>query len=245
MFVVMDVSCNKISEKTYNYYPEDSSISTIDGIPNDSLLFYFPDLIKKDSVNIEAGLDTFMLNWYSSALYCAKESILYNYYLGHDVYRFLWLRSFHRPVIFSLHKEKNKVWLTTKILDRQPQFLDETYVHFSPPIIDGEEADYETLDREQVVDSIVKADRKANLILSQAKQLSAKEWEEFEFLLNTCSFWDMKPYEENHGLDGSEWIIEGHLKNKYWFVCRWSPKDGIKTVGIYLIEKSGIKEEIY
>lgn len=70
----------------------------------DSLTFYYPTLIKTDSRNIETGIDTFKLNWYSSALYCANEPVLYNYYQGHDIYRFLWLRSFHRPVVFSLHK---------------------------------------------------------------------------------------------------------------------------------------------
>jgi hypothetical protein len=50
---------------------------------------------------------------------------------------------------------------------------------------------------------------------------------------------------DSSGIDGSEWTIEAHFKNKYWFVNRWSPDDNFKTAGEYLIRKSGINEEIY
>jgi len=97
----------------------------------------------------------------------------------------------------------------------------------------------------KVVDSIVKADRKAEVIFTQTKQLSINEWNEFELLLKNCSFWNRLPFVDSSGIDGSEWTIEAHFKNKYWFVNRWSPDDNFKTAGEYLIRKSGINEEIY
>jgi hypothetical protein len=239
------LSCNRTINEQENYL-KDPTISDVDGTPKDSLTFYYPTLIKSDSLNIETGLDTFRLNWYSSALYCANEPILYNYYQGHDIYRFLWLRSFHRPVVFSLHKKGSEVWLITKELDRQPEWMDMTYVHFRPPVL-SENGNVDEMwdEAEEIVDSIVKADRKANIVLNETKQLSLKNWSEFELLLKDYSFWAMQPYEETTGLDGSEWIVEGHLKNKYWFVNRWYPEDKFRSVGVYLIEKSELEEEIY
>jgi hypothetical protein len=241
------VSCSE-TPIDKDYYPKDTTVSGTNGTPKDSLSFYYPTTIQKDTQIFKTDIDTFMLNWFSSALYSAKEPILYNYYLGHDIYRFLWLRSFHRPVVFTLHRDGEKVWLTTKELDRQPNFMEISYVKFVPPIIlpNGEIDTTESVRNDELpVDSVSKPDRKANIVLNETKQLSEKEWNEFEKLLNDYSFWYAKPYEESSGLDGSEWTIEGHLKNKYWFVNRWSPKDQFRKAGEYLINKSGLKEEIY
>ena len=116
---VLSFSCNVENYK----YPNDPKISNISGQPYDSLTFYFPFVIKSDNKSIKIEIDSFEQNWYSSTLYSAKEPILYNCYQGHDIYRFLWLRSFHRPVIFSLNRKGNEVWLTTKMLNKQPDFM--------------------------------------------------------------------------------------------------------------------------
>lgn len=179
---------------------------------------------------------------------CAEEPVLFNYFLGHDIYRFLWLRSFHKPMVFSLHKDGKKVWLTTKQLNKQPQFIDITWSKFVEPFVTADgEIDTANFDEKynNRVDSVIKADRKANIILNQTIPLSNEEWEEFKSLLNAASFWTSAPLDTGSGLDGSEWIIEAHLKEKYWFVSRWSPKGDIKKAGSYLIEKSGVEEEIY
>ncbi|HEY9364306.1 MAG TPA: hypothetical protein VIQ00_13655 [Chitinophagaceae bacterium] len=226
-----------------SYYPKDSSLSNATGQPKDSLAYYYPTEIKTNRQVVKTNLDDFMENWFSSTLFCAQSPILFNYYLGHDIYRFLWLRSFDVPVIFTLNKSGDKVWLTTKKLNKQPEFLDVTYkigkfkkpkkgkIKFRKPI--------------KVVDSLVKADRKAEIIFTQTKQLSINEWNEFELLLKNCSFWDRLPFVDSSGLDGSEWTIEAHFKNKYWFVNRWSPDDNFRIAGEYLITKSGINERIY
>ena len=247
-FALLLVSCFRTKPEKDNY-PKNQAISDIQGMPKDSLTSYFPDSILLDTVIIKIGIDSFMLNWFSSALYASKEPILYNYYLGQDIYRFLWLRSFHRPVIISLHKDGDKVWLTIKELNKQPEFIDEyTPIQFEPPKFlpngepDTKQVRYKDVPKRKI---IKKADRKADIILNQTTNLTVKEWVEFEALLNNCSFWTSKPYIESMGLDGSEWMIEGHLKNKYWVVTRWSPKDNFRKTGEYLIKKSGLNEKIY
>ncbi len=210
-------------------YPNDKTISTREGAPFDSLTFYFPTKIIRDTQIVETEIDTFMLNWFSSALYSANEPILYNSYIEHDVYRLLLLTSL-KPIIISLHKDKNNVWLTTKLLDKQPEFQELVHVNFETPL---------------QIDSVSKPDRKASIVFNETKQLSENEWNEFERLLNDCEFWSAKPIDESRGIDGVEWTIEGHLKSKYWFVNRWSPEDKFRYAGNYLIEKSGFNSDNY
>lgn len=242
------ISCYmKESEK--DNYSKNPKITNCQGVPKDSLTFYFPTSISQDTGIVKTEIDTFKLDWFSSALYSAKEPILYNYYTGHDIYRFLWLRSFHRPVVISLHKDENKVWLRIKELDKQPEFMDrlKPIKFIAPKVLPN--GDYDTTKiedtKEQEIEVVKRADRKANIILNQTIKLTEKEWKEFETLLSNCSFWTSKPYIEELGCDGAEWTIEGHLKEKYWFVNRWYPRDNFRKAGEYLIHKSGFKEEIY
>lgn len=251
LFSILFFSCYHSKPEKDNY-PRNKSISSATGVPIDSSTFYFPTSIQLDTNIINTGIDTFALNWFSSALFSAKEPILYNYYLGHDIYRFLWLRSFHRPVVISIHKDNDKFWLTTKELNKQPDFMIPRVINkkikFIPPgSFSKGELDTTQLEETEKhnTESIINADRKAEIILIQTKNLSEKEWIDFEYLLNNCSFWTLKPCIVNNGLDGSEWIIEAHLKNKYWFVDRWSPQDNYRKAGEYLIKKCGLNERIY
>jgi hypothetical protein len=234
----LGASCNMVTSGKDNYL-KNPKISSIQGLPADSLTFYLPGSISHNTDSISTGINTFMLDWFSSALYAAKEPVLYNYYLGHDIYRFLWLRSFHRPVIISLHKNKDQVWLIAKVLNKQPDFLDEValYVKFVAP--DSANRD------EHPKEIIKKADRKATIVIDKEIPLTKKDWKEFEGLLNKCSFWKSQPFIERIGIDGSEWTIEAHLRNRYWFVNRWSPEDDLRKAGEFLIRKSELKEEVY
>lgn len=230
-------------------YPNDARISNVHGMPDDSLTSFFPALIKRDGTWVRVPIDSFHVEWYSSALYAAREPILFNYYQGHDIYRFLWLRSFHKPMIFTLHRQFDKVFLVTKALDRQPNFFDVTYLNFfltgSSDSLHITAVGSGDSDRKQFSDSLIKADRKADLVFQQTKQLSMTEWVDFERLLNEAAFWDTVPYCDSGVVDGAEWIIEGHLKNRYWYVTRWSPEDGIRKAGEYLILKSGVRTPVY
>lgn len=242
------ISCHAKSEEK-STYPKDSTVSNLKGELKDSLGYYYPEKIRVDTQTVKTGMDPFMQNWYSSALYAAREPILYNYYLGHDIYRLLWLRSFHRPVVISLHKEGDLVWLTIKELNKQPDFMVRLPpIKFVAPkrLKNGELIPPESIHPKEKKEAPTPgAGRTAELILNKTIHLSWNEWNEFENILTSCSFWTMKNLEKSDGLDGSEWTIEGHLKTKYWFVNRWTPHDNFRKAGLYLIQKSGFKEEIY
>ncbi len=76
-------------------------------------------------------------------------------------------------------------------------------------------------------------------------QLSEKEWSCFEKLLDKANFWKIETQRKQNGADGSEWIIEAHLKNKYRYVNRWPPPEDFGNAGKFLIELNQVKEEIY
>lgn len=211
-------------------------------LPKDSLSFYFP----LNSFSNKPDLDSFIQNWYSSALYSFKEPHLSQDYVGHSIYRFLWLRSFHRPVVFTLHLRDAHVWLNTKMLDRQPQFDDYR--------IDGvPKGDQEQYIKEgyfvdkQDPDLLIRiADRKANIIYNKNISLSDKEWNEFEELLAKANFWKLPTNIDDGSTDGAQWVIEAHLKDKYHLVNYHSPyKNEYQKAGLFLLNLSGLKEEIY
>lgn len=248
-FGILFVSCTLTSNN--DNYPKNSNISDYKGKPKDSLTLYFPTVIQRDSQKINIEIDSSRLKWYTSALYMAKEPILYNYYLGHSIYRLLWLGSFDKPVILSLNKDGRKVWLNVKKLDRQPNYLNMRWkVLFTPPEVTDENGKTFSPDlskwEELPIDSIYsKENRTAKIIYNQTKELTVKEWKEFETLLQACSFWTTHPFQRCDGFDGALCLIEGHLKDKYWYVDKWSPRDDFRKAGKYLIAKSGLNERIY
>lgn len=219
-------------------YPNDSIISNQNGISRDSLTFYYPTNFIGDTIRYRDTLNDFYQNWFSSSLYAFKEPILYNYYLGHDIYRFLWLRSFDRPIVFILNRYNNNVWLIVKILDKQPQFIDQTILKALP--IKGK-----GLKVELVPDSVIKGDRKANIVLEKRINITSSEWNKLDSLLKVANYWTIPPVKDATGTDGSQWIIETHKIENYRFVQRWTPKDKFRDIGVYFIELSGLKEEIY
>jgi len=231
------VSCSKEVPKSDNY-PKDVKFSNVDGKPKDSLSFFLPSVILKDSNTYKTEIDSFLLNRVSAALFAAKEPVLFNFYQQEDVYRFLWRRSFHRPVVISLKRSPRGVWLNTKMLDVQPVYSDIGYLKFMPPPDPIGNSKIELIKSEEIY-------KKATIVYDQTMRLSVKEWNEFEGLLSDFSFWTAKPSIQEDGLDGAEWLIEGHLRDKYWFVSRRSPHDEFRNAGEYLIKKSGLKERVY
>ena len=210
-------------------------------LPKDSLAFYFP----VPSFSDRPSADSFVQNWYSSALYSFKEPLLSQNYVGYNIYRFLWLRSFHRPVVFTLHNNKGHVWLNTKMLDRQPRF----HVDRIGGISNEQRGKYIEegyfVDKKEPDLLIRKPDRKANIIYNNNTSLSEQEWDQFEELLIKVNFWKLPIDIDDGSNDGAQWIIEAHLKNKYHFVDYHSPDGDYKELGIFLIKLSKLKEEIY
>ncbi|GAB2842214.1 hypothetical protein [Ferruginibacter profundus] len=233
LFVVLFASCK--TKKNTKIQPYDTS-----NLPKDSLVFYFPINIFSD----RPKADSFVQNWYSSALYSFKEPLLSQNFVGHNIYRFLWLRSFHRPVVFTLHQSEDQVWLNTKILDHQPRFHDDRYGGVPKEDRDkyfraGYVAD------KQAPDLLVRiADRKANIVFNNTISLSKKEWNEFEQLLSKANFWKLPTNIDDGSTDGARWVIEGHFKNKYHVVDYHSPDNSdYAKAGRFLIKLGELQDE--
>jgi len=210
-------------------------------LPKDSLAFYFP--IK--SFSDKPSIDSLVQNWYSSALYSFKEPILSHDFTGHNIFRFLWLRSFHRPIVFSLHQNQTTVWLNTKILNKQPQFYDEKI----GGVTNEERPEY--IKEGYIVDKLKpgfllkKADRKADIVYNRNMSLSKQDWIQFEHLLAKVNFWSLPLKIDDGSTDGAQWIFEAHFDNKYHLVDYHSPGGDYRELGVFIIKLSGLKEEIY
>ena len=237
--VIIHISCRNDAEFQHQLTP------TAFWDKNDSLRFYFPQSGNADSGFLFTKGDKFRENWYSSALFSFKEPILYNKHIEVNIYRFLWLRSFHRPVVFVLSRSGSRVTLTTKILDRQPEFIETKY---DPRGWDDLMDELKGKTIQKIGDSliVVIADRKANIVYNNTSEVTLDSWASFEQLLQKAQFWNMPAVRDNErGMDGSEWILEGLLGDKYHFAVRWTPKGQFRDAGIFLIELSGLKEDIY
>ena len=127
-----------------NYiYPNDTKISDSKGITKKAGTLYFPanmfvetikqeclrdirkvksipfgSSIPKDSVesydSIYTKVDKIDLDRFSKFLYSSNEPILYNYYLGEEIYRLTWHRSFHPDIVIRIIKQKNGVLMICK-----------------------------------------------------------------------------------------------------------------------------------
>ena len=235
LFVILFACCKMQPNSTIQ-------LTDTSNLPKDSLAFYFP----LNTFSDKPRADSFVQNWYSSALYSFKEPLLSQNFVGHSIYRFLWLRSFHRPVVFTLHQSEGQVWLNTKMLDRQPRFYDDR-IGVIPNEDQGEYIkDGYFVDKKEPGLLVRIADRKANIIYNKNISLSDKEWNIFEQLLSKANFWKLPTNIDDGSTDGAQWVIEGHLKNKYHIVDSHGPlTDGFGELGLFLIKLSGLQEEIY
>src|SRR5258706_3502710 len=134
------------SREHVSIYPNDHTRSTLTGLPvGDSLRAFFPLTIRRDTSTVETLLDTNELGMYAAVLYAANEPVLHNFYIGHDIYRCVWFPSFmarRAPIVTSLHRSGDQVWITTKTLDTLPWFELHKFGHFRGwqpvPLIEAE-----------------------------------------------------------------------------------------------------------
>ena len=62
------------------------------------------------------------------------------------------------------------------------------------------------------------------MIIDREKKIDRKQWDQFMDLLSAMDFRGMKSVDENQtGLDGAQWILEGIQDGNYHVVDRWSP----------------------
>ncbi len=242
LLILLSLACHSCHIESDNY--KNLKITDRSGFPLDSSTLYFPDSIKVHGVKTATGLENSSVFWYSLLLYDVQEPLLYNSYLGHEIYRFTWIPSFDLPVVISIQKENENIWLTSKkfspkriipgLVEAEPK-----KVRFLP---NGAEIIMRSLSKKDILEDLKK---QPVVDIRKTQKLSMVEWNEFQRLLSKCNFWELSNTTDSMGLDGAEWIIESHQATKYWFVERWSPSNDFKLCGEYLIKLSGLNEKIY
>jgi hypothetical protein len=241
------LSCNNV---TY-HYPKNNGIANAQGIPKDSLLFYFTTYEPFDSSQIELVRDTFLQNYVGANLYAFREPIYFNDYLGKEQYRFLWLPSFQKPMLFVLTRENDQVILTTKTLDRHPinkdvryehgHYWDQDYIGMGHELI----IQKDTLQNGKVQEMTFVKGRYAKIASSDRKILTMTDWGKFKNLLSGVDFWNLQTFIESGATDGAFWAIEANTTKGYKLVLRHMPENKVMRVGQFFVDRSGSKIELY
>lgn len=232
-------------------YPKNRQVSDKNGLPKDSLGFYFSTFEPIDSSQYKFLKDSFRQDYFTTVLYAFKEPILYNDYLGKERYRFLWLPSFQTPMVFTFLNDAGIISLNTKKLDRQPRTEDLRY-----PENPDRESDYSLTGHELIkeVDTIENGKteimtrikgRFAKIIYDSTRILSKAEWEHFEGLLTKANFWTVSTYKPSGAADGAFWILEANTRKRYKYIEREMPNDNIMNIGRFLADLSGLKLKLY
>lgn len=245
--LICSISCKQSTFK----YQKNRQVSDENGLPKDSLGFYFSTFEPIDSSQYKFLNDSFRQNYFTTMLYAFKEPILYNDYLGKDRYRFLWLPSFHKPMVFTILNDGGKISLNTKKLDRQPLTEDLRY-----PENHERDNDYSLIGHELIkeVDTLENGKteivtrikgRFANIIYDSTRILSKGEWEHFEELLTKANFWTVSAFEPSGAADGAFWILEANTRKRYKYIEREMPNDNIMDIGRFLVDLSGLKIKLY
>lgn len=227
-------------------YLQDSKISDQTGNPKDSSVYFLPmnmnmNMNFKDS-EINIGMDPFMSKWMSSMLHFTKEPILYNSYLGKDIFRLLYVDN--RPVVISMINDHGKITLTTKVLNHA---LDPNkpgkHISFYCSYDNKKTTKDGDLYYGYIVNDIILQPLK--IILNRTKVLSAKEWDKFNAKLDSIDYFNMIPTDEGVMDNGSrkDIVLESHSKEKYWMVHRKSYDYNLMKCCQYLIELSNIKDD--
>lgn len=239
---VSDKNGKPMSWQSSYFPPErfiDSVSRTYPPVPRDSLL----KAIQTDTwreleknwaaahTQVSARIDTFTLKWYSFYLYSLREPVLFNFPLKSEAYRFTWFRAFRPPITIKIERHKRKIWLTTKVLKafpREPGFRysdDQGRIH--------------------VQDSVVSVPFRKNI----RKKISHKTFEQFEDFLAKSELLSVSPLGLRNGntigSDGSNWIMEIHRSEGYYFVARWEPNQAhpLRKIGEYLIRLSDYNDK--
>jgi hypothetical protein len=154
---------------------------------------YFPAGIFSGSPQ----LDRSMASWYGRTLAALSEPSLFELRTDKaaQVYRFLWLPSFDRPISVRLTiNPDGSGSAIARSADKHAGLLTKGTHDSGKLILDTEN----TLSRAQVKD-----------MLNQLQDLG---------------FWSMTTEGASHGMDGAQWVLEGVKGAKYHIVDRWSPE---------------------
>jgi hypothetical protein len=74
------------------------------------------------------------------------------------------------------------------------------------------------------------------LIQNETRTFTSEQTNWFLGKIEAHSFWKLPSTQEDRGVDGAQWIIEGVRNGTYHIVDRWSPEDGqIRALGLFMV----------
>ena len=233
--------CSAPEEPTSSY-PQNAAISSPAGVAGDSVVSYFPA-----SASVNTSPDSLMrqfgdceneFHYASEELASFKAPVLYTYYPGHAIYRFLWSRSFNRPVLLTLALSEAGGVLRTQLLSRN--------LMFKTPSLAEEQQTLKHIAEAESLAQAEKEEARRAMFLNDAKRirkdldftklpleileakpvaLSKAQVQQFRELLTLAHFWQISSCEPTHLMDGSSWVLEAHEPNQYKVVFRQSPRN--------------------
>ncbi|TGE04696.1 hypothetical protein EU556_21165 [Hymenobacter fodinae] len=251
-------------------YPQNPAVSDALGHPRDTTTFYFPaadslhDKYLPKSQWPETRLNTdirfancaYELVRNSYILTYFQAPVLSNYYLGQSIYRFLWLRSFDRPVLLTLYKGNTGLAIRTQILDKYPNFEDRRPEHpdsLLPSTSAYRKAYTQKIYRQFLHDPkyqawVAEGKRRARQITKEETMVAvtSEQWQHFQSLLKTGKFNLLQSCQPDPGtLDGATWLLEAHQAGGYHMVSRHSPTktDDFRKTCEYLLDLSSVRNE--
>ncbi|MEO8511991.1 MAG: hypothetical protein ABI543_00395 [Ignavibacteria bacterium] len=234
-FVILFSSCGA-KEKLEKLSDKKESNSKNESKSVDAPRYYYP-VTTTDKDNSASSIDTAKLSTYSGTLLKAKEPIIYSISEGHDVYRLMQFNGFDKCTIVSLHKDKDNIWLTCRILSRAAFLKPQSNGKYVPAINpDGsldttKEISY--AEYESMSDMPVKLEFIKNITGSAENT----NWEELGNLIKDSGFFEMPSY-LNEKPDKSKMsfsILEARINNKYWIVERNNADGNFKKCCDYLL----------
>ncbi|AHJ97749.1 hypothetical protein [Hymenobacter swuensis] len=250
-----------------SHFPHNPAVSDAQGHPRDSSTFYFPKVAmlprhvprtgspEADEQADQAKDCRFTLSNASTNLIFFGAPVLSNYYLGHDMYRFLWLRSFERPVLITLTRQGSGATLRTQWLSKwaglpkvRLSSIDFTSSNQSPAERERlRAADRASRADPEVLRNLAEMNRRAERVpqLETTRPITPLQWQQFERLLQQCRFQQQVTCGLHTVTDGAYWILEAHTAGGYHAVFRHSPdkQDGFRQACEYLIGLSSARKE--
>lgn len=236
------VSCSNPKQSPRTIYPGNEAISSPQGVPRDSATSYFPfeagenpnKIIPRDTleaVPYERTLDCQAdLQFTSQCLFAFKAPVLSNYFLGQSTYRFIWLRSFHPPVLLTLRcTSDGRGKLQTQFLNKSPGMSIPTITNPDELGISPKEHQRRTVFKgKTLLDTAYLASiafAKAPVVIQKdsTTELTENQVQQFRQLLVETAFWKMPGCKPSLMLDGAYWLLEAQEPKRYCVVNRQSP----------------------
>ncbi|MBS1686680.1 MAG: hypothetical protein JSS76_18215 [Bacteroidetes bacterium] len=186
--------------------------------------------------------DTSRIRWFSRDLWRLQEPIIYNVPIApnDEIYRFTWLRSFHRRIAVRLSKIGNHYMLSWKVASIP--------IHSGVRTVPPDKSSKHLSRKARVIKA-----RYGNGALQQAgsQLVSRRTWLHFKKMMEVGGIDTISNVNQSEIImnDGSEWILEHRQAVSYHVVAKQSPgESAFKRCCLYLLRRTRISlrwEKIY